>query len=82
MSRRTEISGEAADIRDMAELITEASMVVTISRAGYISAPGRSPTEHSVGEARGSRVPEPMMRIRLSISSLQARMTGSWFSPR
>jgi DNA gyrase subunit A len=34
--RRTEISGEAADIRDMAELITEATMVVTISRAGYV----------------------------------------------
>ena len=28
--RRTEISGEAGDIRDMAELITEATMVVTI----------------------------------------------------
>lgn len=40
MSRRTEISGEAADIRDMAELITEASMVVTISRAGYIKRTG------------------------------------------
>jgi len=38
--RRTEISGEAADIRDMAELITEASMVVTISRAGYIKRTG------------------------------------------
>jgi len=35
-ARRTEISGEAADIRDMAELITEATMVVTISRAGYV----------------------------------------------
>ena len=34
--RRTEISGEAGDIRDMAELITEATMVVTISRAGYV----------------------------------------------
>ncbi len=34
--RRTEISGAAADIRDMAELITEATMVVTISRAGYV----------------------------------------------
>ncbi len=34
--RRTEISGEVADIRDMAELITEATMVVTISRAGYV----------------------------------------------
>ena len=34
--RRTEISGDAGDIRDMAELITEATMVVTISRAGYI----------------------------------------------
>ena len=35
-ARRTEISGEAADIRDMAELITEATMVVTITRAGYV----------------------------------------------
>jgi DNA gyrase subunit A len=35
-ARRTEISGEAGDIRDMAELITEATMVVTISRAGYV----------------------------------------------
>jgi DNA gyrase subunit A len=34
--RRTEISGEAGDIRDMAELITESTMVVTISRAGYV----------------------------------------------
>ena len=34
--RRTEVSGEVADIRDMAELITEATMVVTISRAGYV----------------------------------------------
>jgi DNA gyrase subunit A len=34
--RRTEISGEVGDIRDMAELITEATMVVTISRAGYV----------------------------------------------
>jgi DNA gyrase subunit A len=34
--RRTEISGEAGDIRDMAELITEATMVVTISRTGYV----------------------------------------------
>lgn len=34
--RRTEISGEAGDIRDMSELITEATMVVTISRAGYV----------------------------------------------
>ena len=34
--RRTEISGEVADIRDMAELITEATMVVTISRSGYV----------------------------------------------
>ncbi len=34
--RRTEISGDAGDIRDMAELITEATMVVTISRAGYV----------------------------------------------
>ena len=34
--RRTEISGEAGDIRDMAELITEATMVVTISRSGYV----------------------------------------------
>jgi DNA gyrase subunit A len=34
--RRTEISGAAADIRDMAELITEATMVVTISRTGYV----------------------------------------------
>lgn len=34
--RRTEMSGEVADIRDMAELITEATMVVTISRAGYV----------------------------------------------
>jgi DNA gyrase subunit A len=32
--RRTEISGEVADIRDMAELITEATMVVTITRSG------------------------------------------------
>jgi DNA gyrase subunit A len=35
-ARRTEISGEVGDIRDMAELITEATMVVTISRAGYV----------------------------------------------
>jgi len=35
-ARRTEISGEVADIRDMAELITEATMVVTITRAGYV----------------------------------------------
>ena len=35
-ARRTEVSGEVADIRDMAELITEATMVVTISRAGYV----------------------------------------------
>jgi len=34
--RRTEISGEVADIRDMAELITEATMVVTITRSGYV----------------------------------------------
>jgi DNA gyrase subunit A len=34
--RRTEISGEAGDIRDMAELITEATMVVTITRTGYV----------------------------------------------
>ena len=34
--RRTEISGELADIRDMAELITEATMVVTITRSGYV----------------------------------------------
>ncbi|MFM8893009.1 MAG: DNA gyrase C-terminal beta-propeller domain-containing protein, partial [Planctomycetia bacterium] len=34
--RRTEISGEVGDIRDMAELITEATMVVTISRTGYV----------------------------------------------
>jgi DNA gyrase subunit A len=34
--RRTEISGEAGDIRDMAELITEATMVVTITRSGYV----------------------------------------------
>ncbi len=35
-ARRTEISGDVADIRDMAELITEATMVVTITRAGYV----------------------------------------------
>ncbi len=35
-TRRTEISGEVADIRDMAELITEATMVVTITRSGYV----------------------------------------------
>ena len=34
--RRTEISGEVADIRDMAELITESTMVVTITRSGYV----------------------------------------------
>ncbi len=34
--RRTEISGELADIRDMADLISEATMVVTISRSGYV----------------------------------------------
>ena len=34
--RRTEISGEVADIREMAELITEATMVVTITRSGYV----------------------------------------------
>jgi len=34
--RRTEISGEVADIRDMAELITEATMVVTITKDGYV----------------------------------------------
>ena len=34
--RRTEISGELADIRDMAELITEATMVVTMTRSGYV----------------------------------------------
>jgi len=39
-TRRTEISGEAGDIRDMAELITEATMVVTISRAGYVKRTG------------------------------------------
>ncbi len=34
--RRTEISGEVADIRDMADLITEATMVVTITKDGYV----------------------------------------------
>lgn len=50
--RRTEISGEAGDIREMAELITEATMVVTISRAGYIK---RTPADTYRAQRRGGR---------------------------
>jgi len=50
--RRTEISGEAADIRDMAELITEATMVVTISRAGYVK---RTPADVYRAQRRGGK---------------------------
>ena len=50
--RRTEISGEAGDIRDMAELITEATMVVTISRAGYVK---RTPADVYRAQRRGGR---------------------------
>ncbi len=50
--RRTEISGEAADIRDMAELITEATMVVTISRAGYVK---RTPADTYRAQRRGGK---------------------------
>ena len=50
--RRTEISGEAGDIRDMAELITEATMVVTISRAGYVK---RTPADTYRAQRRGGK---------------------------
>jgi DNA gyrase subunit A len=50
--RRTEISGEAGDIRDMAELITEATMVVTISRAGYVK---RTPADVYRAQRRGGK---------------------------
>ena len=50
--RRTEISGEAGDIREMAELITEATIVVTISRAGYIK---RTPADTYRAQRRGGR---------------------------
>jgi DNA gyrase subunit A len=50
--RRTEISGEAADIRDMAELITEATMVVTISRTGYVK---RTPADVYRAQRRGGK---------------------------
>lgn len=50
--RRTEISGEAADIRDMAELITEATMVVTISRSGYVK---RTPADVYRAQRRGGK---------------------------
>ena len=50
--RRTEISGEAGDIREMAELITEATMVVTISRAGYVK---RTPADTYRAQRRGGK---------------------------
>ena len=50
--RRTEISGEAGDIRDMAELITEATMVVTISRSGYVK---RTPADVYRAQRRGGK---------------------------
>ena len=50
--RRTEISGEAGDIRDMAELITEATMVVTISRSGYVK---RTPADTYRAQRRGGK---------------------------
>jgi DNA gyrase subunit A len=50
--RRTEISGEVGDIRDMAELITEATMVVTISRAGYVK---RTPADTYRAQRRGGK---------------------------
>jgi len=50
--RRTEISGEAGDIRDMAELITEATMVVTISRTGYVK---RTPADVYRAQRRGGK---------------------------
>ncbi|MCS5617857.1 MAG: DNA gyrase subunit A, partial [Pirellulales bacterium] len=51
-ARRTEISGEVADIRDMAELISEATMVVTISRAGYVK---RTPADVYRAQRRGGK---------------------------
>jgi DNA gyrase subunit A len=50
--RRTEISGEAGDIRDMAELITEATMVVTITRTGYVK---RTPADVYRAQRRGGK---------------------------
>jgi len=50
--RRTEISGEAGDIRDMAELITEATMVVTITRSGYVK---RTPADVYRAQRRGGK---------------------------
>jgi DNA gyrase subunit A len=50
--RRTEISGEAGDIRDMAELITEATMVVTITRSGYCK---RTPADVYRAQRRGGK---------------------------
>ncbi|MBM4020806.1 MAG: DNA gyrase subunit A [Planctomycetes bacterium] len=50
--RRTEISGEAGDIRDMADLITEATMVVTMTRAGYVK---RTPADVYRAQRRGGK---------------------------
>jgi DNA gyrase subunit A len=51
-ARRTEISGAAADIRDMADLITEATMVVSITRAGYVK---RTPADVYRAQRRGGK---------------------------
>ena len=80
--RRTEITGEEIGSVDLEDLITEETMVVSISHKGYIK---RTPVERLSGPAprrQGpERAPRPKKKIRSSICSSPARTPICCSSP-